>query len=78
MRELHPDVAHTAKEMTIKESQGFRLRLEKWEAISPKGLVSVDLIQESLNDKGQVLYTSTYNFNMTKEELQSLAHGLTA
>ena len=78
MRELHPDVAHTAKEMVIKESEGFRLRMEKWESISPKGLFAVDLIQESLKEDGTVAYSSTYNFNMTKEELQALAHGLTA
>jgi hypothetical protein len=78
MRELHPDVANTAKEMIIKESEGFRLRMEKWESASPKGLFSVDLIQESLDDEGKVRYSSTYNFNMSKEELQALAHGLTA
>lgn len=78
MRELHPDVASTAKEMVIKESEGFRLRMEKWEGISPKGLISIDLIQESLKEDGTVAYTSTYNFNMTKEELQALAYGLTA
>lgn len=78
MRELHPDIAKTAKEMTIKESEGFRLRMEKWKAISPQGLYSVDLIQESLKEDGTVAYSSTYNFNMTKEELQSLAHGLVA
>ncbi len=78
MRELHPDVAGTAKEMIIKESEGFRLRLEKWEAISPAGLFAIDLIQESLKEDGTVAYSSTYNFNMTREELQSLAFGLTA
>jgi hypothetical protein len=78
MRDLHPDVAKTAKEMIIKESEGFRLRMEKWESISPKGLIAVDLIQESLKEDGTVAYTSTYNFNMTKEELQALAYGLTA
>ncbi len=78
MRMLHPDVAGTAKELVIKESEGFRLRMEKWEGISPKGLVSVDLIQESLKEDGSVAYTSTYNFNMTKEELQSLATALTS
>ena len=77
MRELHADVASTAKEMVIKESEGFRLRLEKWESVSPKGLYALDLIQESLDDKGKVQYTSTYSFNMTKEELQALAYGLT-
>lgn len=33
MRELHPDIAGTAKEMIIKESEGFRLRLEKWKQV---------------------------------------------
>ena len=74
---LHESVAHTRKEMTIKESDGFRVRMVKHEVISPKGLFSLDLIQESLKN-GVVQDTSTYNFFMDKEELQSLAHGLTA
>ena len=75
--ELHESVAHTRKEITIKESEGFRVRMVKHEVISPKGLFSLDLIQESLKD-GEVQDTATYNFFMTKEELQSLAYGLTA
>ena len=78
MRDLHESVAHTAKEMIIKESEGFRLRLEKFECLNPKGLYNIDLINESLNAKGEVKDSSTYNFFMTKEELQSLAYGLTA
>ena len=74
--ELHESVAHTRKEMTVKESEGFRVRMVKHEVISPKGLFSLDLIQESLKD-GQVQYSQSYNFFMTKEELQALAHGLT-
>jgi hypothetical protein len=63
--------------MTIKENPGFRIRLEKHEVINPKGLFSLDIIQESLKD-GKVADSQTYNFFMTKEELQTLAHGLTA
>jgi hypothetical protein len=76
MKELHESVAHTAKEMTIKENPGFRIRLEKHEVINPKGLFSLDIIQESLKD-GQIQDSQTYNFFMTKEELQALAYGLT-
>jgi hypothetical protein len=76
--ELHESVAHTRKEMVIKESEGFRLTLVKHEVISPKGLMSIDFINESLKSDGTVGQTSTYNFFMTKEELQSLAFGLTA
>lgn len=74
--ELHESVAHTRKEMTVKESEGFRVRMVKHEVISPKGLFSLDLIQESLKD-GQVQDSQSYNFFMTKEELQALAYGLT-
>jgi hypothetical protein len=75
--ELHESVAHTRKEITVKESEGFRVRMVKHEVLMPKGLFSLDLIQESLKD-GVVQDSATYNFFMTKEELQSLAHGLTA
>ena len=73
--ELHESVAHTRKEITVKESDGFRVRVVKHEVISPKGLFSLDIIQESLKD-GRVADSQTYNFFMTKEELQTLAHGL--
>jgi hypothetical protein len=45
--------------------------------ISPKGLFSLDIIQESLKE-GTVTDSQTYNFFMNREELQSLARGLTA
>jgi hypothetical protein len=77
MKELHESVAHTAKEIIVKENEGFRIRLEKHEVINPKGLFSLDIIQESLKD-GKVSDSQTYNFFMTKEELQALANGLTA
>lgn len=75
MKELHESVAHTAKEITIKENPGFRIRLEKHEVISPKGLFSLDIIQESLKD-GLVSDSQTYNFFMTKEEIKMLCDGL--
>lgn len=76
--ELHESVRNTRKEMVIKESEGFRLTLIKHEVLSPKGLFSVDLLQEGIKTDGTVGTTSTYNFFMTKEELQTLAYGLTA
>jgi len=78
MKQLHELVAHTATEVTIKENPGFRIRLEKHEVVAPKGLFSLDIIQESLDEDGLVRDHQTYNFFMTKEELQSLANGLTA
>lgn len=75
--ELHESVAHTRKEITIKEREGFRVRMVKHEVLNPKGVFSLDIIQESLKD-GKVTDCQTYNFFMTNEELQTLAHGLTS
>lgn len=75
--ELHESVRSSYKEMVIKESEGFRLILKKHEVLSPKGLFSIDLVNECLKEDGTISQTSTYNYFLTKEELQSLAYGLT-
>ena len=64
------------KKFTVKEDSAFRVRVESWEAMVPQGLMAVDVIQECLNDKGDVDSVSTYNFHMTREEIQSFAKGL--
>jgi len=75
--ELHESVRDTYKEIVIKEHEGFRLTLKKHEVLMPKGLFSIDMIQESLKD-GDVVESQTYNFFMTKEEISTLASALTA
>lgn len=64
------------KKFTVKESEAFRIRVETWEALSPKGLYAIDMIQESLDEDGKVADTSTYNFHLTKEEIGNLCKGL--
>jgi hypothetical protein len=76
MKVLHETVAHTAREAVIKENEGFRVRMEKHEVLSPKGTFSLDFIQESLKD-GNVVDSQTYNFFMTKDELEKLASAIT-
>ena len=73
---LHESVANTRKEMTIKNQDGFQVRLVKHEVLAPKGLFSLDIIQESLKD-GEITDSQTYNFFMTERELNTLAHALT-
>jgi hypothetical protein len=75
--ELHESVRDSYKEMVIKEHPGFRLTLKKHEVLSPKGLFSIDMVQESLKD-GDVVDSQTYNYFMTKEELSTLAQALIA
>jgi len=74
--ELHESVRASYKEMVIKEHEGFRLTLKKHEVLMPKGLFSIDMVQESLKD-GDVVDSQTYSFFMDKAELQALAYGLT-
>ena len=74
---LHESVRDTYTETIIKERESFRLILKKHEVLAPKGLFSVDLEQQSVKD-GEITDKAVYNFFMTKEELQSLAYGLTA
>jgi len=75
--ELHESVKDTYKEMIIKEHEGFRLTLKKHEVLSPKGLFSIDMVQESLKD-GDVIDSQVYNFFMTRDEMATLASALTA
>ncbi len=70
----HPDLK--IKNITIKESPAFRVRVESWESISPKGLLSVDIVQECINDKGEITSSSTYNFHMSRDEIKTLCEGL--
>ena len=62
--------------MTIKRQDSFQVRMVKHEVLAPKGLFSLDIIQESLRD-GEVTDSQTYNFFMTKSELNTLAYALT-
>ena len=60
----------------VKEDQAFRMRVESWEAVAPKGLLSVNFIQECLNKDGEVDFSSTYSYNMTREDIGNLCKGL--
>jgi len=66
------------KSFVVKENAGFRVRVESWEVINPKGLYNVDFIQESLDKDGNVDHSSTYNFHMSKDEIKTLCEGLLA
>jgi hypothetical protein len=75
--ELHESIKDTYTETVIKEHDGFRLVLKKHEVLMPKGLFSINMEQQSLND-GKITDTAVYNFFMTKEEMTTLASALTA
>ena len=70
----HPDLK--IKNITIKETPAFKVRVESWESINPAGLMAVDIIQECLNDEGEITSSSTYNFHMSRDEIKTLCQGL--
>jgi hypothetical protein len=64
------------KSTTIKENSGYRVKVESWESIAPKGLIAINIIQESLNKDGEVDISSTYSYNMTRDEINNLCKAL--
>ena len=74
MRTLHPSLK--VKDIVVKENDGFRLRVKSWKCTSPADLNSLEFIQESLNEKSEVVNTSTYSFLMTDDELKKLAESI--
>jgi hypothetical protein len=70
----HPSL--NVKSFTVKEDAAYRVRVESWEATAPKGVLSVNIVQECLNKDGDVDFASTYSYNMTRDELKILCEGL--
>lgn len=71
---LHPSLK--VKDITVKETSGFRLRVRSWKCLSPADLNSLEFVQESLKEDGSVAQTSTYSFFMTDTELKKLAESI--
>jgi hypothetical protein len=59
----------------IKEKEEFRLTMKKEPCLKPAGLNNVEMTQEQLTD-GKVTQTSTYQFFMTQDEMNTLAKAL--
>ncbi len=63
------------KQFVVKETEGFRLRVESWKCLRPSDLNTIEFIQESLKD-GEVSMTSTYQFFLTDDEVKTLCQGM--
>ena len=60
----------------IKENEEFRLTLKNEPCMMPTDLNNIEMTQEQLKD-GEVTLSSTYQFFMTKDEMNRLAKALT-
>ena len=59
----------------IKENEGYRLVLNKNLCIRPEGLNNIEFTGEQLKD-GEVTNSSTYQFFMTQNEIETLSKAL--
>lgn len=63
--------------ITIKEKDHFRLIMKKEPCMMPEDLNNIEMIQEQVKD-GKIVNSSTYQFFMTQDELETLAKALVA
>jgi len=63
-------------ETVIKELPKFRLKIKKNPCLRPEGLNNLEFVQENLDDKGEIDYTSTYQFFMDDKEIEILCSSL--
>ncbi len=66
------------KEIIVKDTQGFQLRVKKWECQNPKGLYAVNFIQATKDKNGNIDNESTYEFFMDHKDLTKVAEALSA
>ena len=64
------------KEVVIKDTPGFRLRVKSWKCANPATLNAIEFIQECKDKDGEVDSSSTYQFFMSDAELKMLAQSL--
>ena len=65
------------KEVIVKDTAGFQLRVKKWECQSPKGLFSVNFVQATKDKDGKIDSESIYEFFMDQNDINSVAKALT-
>lgn len=63
-------------ELVVKEDKAFRLKIRQWKAINPDTLNALEFVQECLDKDGNVDFTSTYQYNLSDDELKQLAHNI--
>jgi len=64
------------KEFVLKDMHQYSVRVKKNRCLKPQNLTHIEFIQETKNDKGEVVDTSTYQFFLTDAEIKTLATNL--
>ena len=66
------------KEFVLKDANQYTVRVKKNKCLRPQDLTHIEFIQESKNDKGEVVDTSTYQLLLTDSEIKTLVNNLGA
>jgi hypothetical protein len=64
------------KEFVLKDMNEYSVRVKKNRCLRPQELTHIEFIQESKNDKGEVVDISTYQFFLTDSEIKTLVDNL--
>jgi hypothetical protein len=64
------------KEFVLKEMDQYSVKVKTNKCLTPANLNHIEFIQETKNDKGQVVDTSTYQFFLTDAEIKTLVTNL--
>jgi hypothetical protein len=64
------------KEFTLKKLAGYELRVKSKKCLRPNDLNHIEFVQETKNDKGEVVDTSIYQFFLTDSEIKTLVANL--
>jgi len=64
------------KEFVLKDVHQYTVRVKKNRCLRPQELTHIEFIQESKNDKGEVVDISTYQFFLTDSEIKTLVDNL--
>lgn len=66
------------KEFLIRDEPAFRLKGFMNQCDSPKNLWCVEFTGESLNEDGDIVNQSTYQFFLEEQHIQNMIKGLSA
>jgi hypothetical protein len=66
------------KEIIVKDTAAFQLRIKKWECRKPEGLYAVNFIQATKDNNGNIDQESTYEFFMDQNDINEVVKALAA
>jgi hypothetical protein len=64
------------KEFVLKEMNQYSVKVKTNKCAKPVDLNHIEFVQETKNDKGEVVDTSTYQFFLTDSEIKTLVNHL--